>query len=126
MEIAKAAHLAWKGRLRAFLDGRGGLSREQAVSHHHCVLGKWYYAEGLEQFGHLPEMKALEQPHEALHALIKQIIELKDAGQYDDAETAFDEIEPLSEQIVSLLDSIDNRVTARDADNDVCSLLKAP
>ena len=111
LEIAKAAHLAWKGRLRAFLDGRGGLTKEQAVSHHHCILGKWYYAEGLEQFGHLPEMQALEQPHAALHTLIKQIIELKESGHYEDAETAFAEIEPLSAQIVSLLDKIEECVS---------------
>lgn len=111
LEIAKAAHLAWKGRLRSFLDGRGGLSKEQAVSHHHCVLGKWYYAEGLEQFGHLSEMKELEQPHEALHNLIKRIIELKESGHNEDAEAAFTEIEPLSMQIVALLEKIDQHVS---------------
>ena len=37
------------------------------MSHHVCVLAKWYYAEGLQKCGHLQEMKDLEKPHAELH-----------------------------------------------------------
>jgi methyl-accepting chemotaxis protein len=111
LESAKAAHLAWLGKLRVYLDGTGNLSKEQVVSHRHCVLGKWYYAEGLEKFGHLNEMKELEQPHEQLHDLIKRIIELKSTGKQAEAEMALEQIIPLSEKIVSLLDAIEGKVS---------------
>lgn len=39
-ETAKSAHLAWRARIRAFLDGRESLTRHEAVSHHDCILGK--------------------------------------------------------------------------------------
>jgi methyl-accepting chemotaxis protein len=111
LEIAKAAHLAWRGKLRAFLDGKGGLTKEQAVSHRHCVLGKWYYGEGAKNFGHLPTMKEVEGPHADLHALINLIVDLNDAGKRSDAERAFEEIGPLSERIVSLLDDIEKVIS---------------
>jgi methyl-accepting chemotaxis protein len=36
-------HIAWKVSLRKFLDGKGSLTLEQAVSHKECDLGKWLY-----------------------------------------------------------------------------------
>ncbi len=112
LEKAKAAHLAWVGRIRSYLDGKGDLTREQAVSHHDCVLGKWYYSEGLEKFGHIQEMKQVEPPHEALHKLIRDIIDLREQGKLEQAEMRFSELEPLSKTIVGLLGQIEDRVAA--------------
>ncbi|MGD8525744.1 MAG: methyl-accepting chemotaxis protein [Thioalkalispiraceae bacterium] len=106
---AKAAHLAWKARLRNYLDGNESLSEEEAVSHQHCVLGKWYYSEGMQNYGHLPEMKALEAPHAEMHALIKDIISLKQQGQVAQAEEAYRKVAPLSEQIVAYLSEVEAR-----------------
>ncbi|NOZ38589.1 MAG: hypothetical protein GXP11_11155 [Gammaproteobacteria bacterium] len=52
LSAAKAAHLNWKTRLRDFLDGKASLSMEEAVSHHDCKFGKWYFSEGLEKYSH--------------------------------------------------------------------------
>ncbi len=106
LEQAKTAHLAWRGRLRAYLDGKGSLSREQAVSHHDCVLGKWYYADGMANFGHIPEMPELEGPHAEMHSIIRRIIELRESGKAPEAEREYEKVDPLSLQIVALLDKI--------------------
>lgn len=108
---AKAAHAAWKARLRDFLDGRGALSASEATSHKDCSLGKWYYGEGLSHFGHLPEMQALEAPHAELHRLIRQIIEAKQAGDMLQAEALFKQVAPLSEEIVALLGTIERQAS---------------
>ena len=101
---AKTAHLAWKSRLRSFLDGNAALSVDQAVSHHHCDFGKWYYSpEGAGRYPHITELKDVEAPHAELHKLIKEIIELKHAGRKDEAERRYGEIETLSTRIVGLL-----------------------
>jgi len=107
---AKSAHLAWKARLRAFLDGKEAPSLKEAVSHKHCVLGKWYYAEGLQKYAQIPEMKELEKPHAELHALIKDIIQLRQDGLMPEAEAAYKKMVPLSERIVALLDTIERKV----------------
>jgi methyl-accepting chemotaxis protein len=104
---AKAAHKAWKARLRSFLDGRESLTLNEAVSHKHCVLGKWYYSEGLEHYGSIQAMRDLEQPHEELHKLIRSIIEQKEQGQMQQAEQLYQKVGPLSERILQLLDTVE-------------------
>ncbi len=110
LEQAKAAHLSWRVRLRAYLDGRGQLQPSEAVSHRECQLGQWYYSDGMEGLGHIPEMRTLEEPHEELHRLIKEIIDLREAGRVDEAEAAFRRVDTLSTGIVELLDRIQNQV----------------
>ena len=112
LEFAKSAHLSWRKKLRDFLDGQGTLTQAQAVSHHDCALGKWYYGEGLKGYGQLPEMKALEAPHAELHALVRTIITLREAGQCSEAEQEYRKIGPLSKRIVSLLDDIEMKAIA--------------
>ncbi|MGE5493597.1 MAG: methyl-accepting chemotaxis protein [Actinomycetota bacterium] len=109
-DAAIAAHLAWKARLRSFLDGETTLTREQAVSHRHCALGKWYYGDGMGQFGHIQSMKDIEPPHEELHSTIARIVAAKEAGRKDEAEALFAKIGPLSQKIVGLLQETKRQV----------------
>lgn len=109
LSAAKTAHLSWKGRIRAYLDGTGTLSSNQVTSHKDCDLGKWYYTEGLENYGHLAEMKDLEQPHAELHRLIGDIVGLRKSGKLEQAEQLFQKIDPLSEKIITLLDAIEKQ-----------------
>jgi methyl-accepting chemotaxis protein len=103
---AKTAHLAWKARLRDFLDGKSHLKQEQAISHHQCDLGKWYDGEGRARFGHLSEFQAIAQPHEQIHNLIKQVISLKGKGDQRGAEATFNDVTRLSEQIIKRIDEL--------------------
>ena len=50
------------GLVRSF-----SIDRQQPGTHRNCILGKWYYSDGLEQFGHIPEMRELNH-------LMKKII----------------------------------------------------
>lgn len=107
---AKAAHKAWKARIRGFLDGRESLSLEQAVSHRHCDFGRWYYGEGRKHYGHIITMQEIERPHQQMHQLIQEIIGHKARGQAKDAEHKFHQVSTLSEQIVRLLDRLEGQV----------------
>lgn len=110
---AKSAHLAWMARLRDFLDGNSGLTHDEAVSHQDCVLGKWYYGEGLERYGEIPEMRAIEAPHSEMHRLIKEIISLKEEKELQQAEERFEQIAPLSQTIIGLLNSVEEKISRR-------------
>ncbi|GAB6041546.1 methyl-accepting chemotaxis protein [Endothiovibrio diazotrophicus] len=112
LSAAKQAHLAWRRRLRAYLDGQGGLTAEQAVSHRDCALGQWYYGSGSGDYGHLPPMRALEGPHQELHQLIRTIVEHKEAGRLDEAERAFGRVDGLSREIVRLLGEVEREAAA--------------
>jgi methyl-accepting chemotaxis protein len=107
---AKTAHLAWKSRLRSFLDGNTSLSEQQAVSHHHCDFGRWYYSDGLQKFGHISMMRSIERPHESLHRLIKDIVQAKNGGNMAEAERLFAQIEPLSREIVGMINQLEQQI----------------
>lgn len=104
---AKSAHLAWKARVRNFLDGNSSLSHDEAVSHRDCMFGKWYYSEGLTRYGHLETMQQIDPPHEELHKLIRKIISLKEEGRQQESESLYSRIGALSEEIIQLLNNVE-------------------
>jgi methyl-accepting chemotaxis protein len=104
---AKSAHLAWKARVRNFLDGNSSLSHDEAVSHRDCMLGKWYYSEGLARYGHLETMQQIGPPHEELHKLIRKIILLKEEGRQQESESLYNRIGVLSDEIIQLLNNVE-------------------
>lgn len=106
LALAKSAHRAWKVRVRSFLDGQSSLSLDQAVSHTQCDLGVWYTGEGMQNFGHFPEMKALDAPHAELHKIIQEIIKAKQQGQDAHAEELYLQVDDYSDQIVALLNEV--------------------
>jgi methyl-accepting chemotaxis protein len=108
----KIKHRAWKTRLKDFLEGKGGLTEAQAVSHKDCDLGKWMYAEGMAQLGAIPEMKTLEKVHINLHDTVKRIVLLKNQGKTADAEAEYTKIEPISDEIVDLLTVVEKKVAS--------------
>lgn len=109
LDLAKSAHRAWKVRVRSFLDGHSTLTEAEALSHKQCDLGVWYFGEGMKNFGDLPAMQQLAQPHEEIHKVIKQIIQAKEAGNLREAEDLYRLVDDYSEQIVALL----NEITAK-------------
>jgi len=112
---ARMKHGLWKTRLREFLDGKGTLTAAQATSHKDCDLGKWMYSEGLKNYGTILEMQTLEKVHAELHATIKKIVALKDAGKAKEAEIEFQKVEPISKRIVDLLNAVEAKVEKKAA-----------
>jgi methyl-accepting chemotaxis protein len=104
LSAAKSAHLNWKSRLRAFLDGKATLTEAEAVSHQHCAFGKWYYGEGMKLYGHIAELREVEAPHAELHATIKEIVKKMNAGDKAGAEKLYQGVAAISQRIVALLD----------------------
>lgn len=108
--VARFKHLNWKFRIRNFLDGTESLTKDQAVSHLHCDLGKWFYAEGKKKYGHLDEMQAFETGHIKLHAIIQEIVDLKEQAQIAVAEEKYLDVLKLSDNIVRLLDAAEKQM----------------
>jgi methyl-accepting chemotaxis protein len=113
LQRAMAAHLGWKAKVRGFLDGKGSLDERVAFNHTECGFGKWYTQVGLVEFADMPEMRQIEQPHKALHELIRHIHELKQRGDVQAAEQEYERVGPLSEQIVELMRGIEQKMANR-------------
>ena len=107
---ARSAHLAWVNRVQAHLDGKNSLGEEELVSHHHCMLGKWYYGEGLGNYGHIEAMRQMESPHEQLHHTIKECVELKNKGEDEAAQRLLEKMGAISKQIVGKLDEVEAQI----------------
>lgn len=101
-------HLKWKSRLRAHIEGTERISRDEAVSDHDCELGQWYFADGLDKFGHLDVMKKLADPHKRLHELVREIMDLTEQGNKQKAYDKLGELAPLSDEIVELLHEVED------------------
>ncbi len=110
LEQAKAAHLAWRSKLMSYLSGELEIDSQQLGSHRDCILGQWYYSDGLKEFGHIPEMKELEPPHEKIHQVIHDVVTLKANGNHDKAMQEFEKIAPLSQEIVTIIDRIIDKI----------------
>ncbi|MBQ1783801.1 MAG: CZB domain-containing protein [Gammaproteobacteria bacterium] len=110
---ARAAHLGWKARVRAFLDGAEHLSHKEAISDHECRLGRWYFGEGKHRFGQLGAFKAVETPHAELHATIKRIVSLREQGQHQQAEQLYQVVEQKSAEVVKAIDQLTHQVEAQ-------------
>ncbi|CAK0743267.1 methyl-accepting chemotaxis protein [Gammaproteobacteria bacterium] len=107
---ARDAHIAWRGRLRAFLDGRKTLNLQEVSSPHACQLGHWLYSEGLTKYKHLPTMVELEKSHTILHASIRKVIQFKENHDNASAEIEYLQFHNLSGQVISLLDKLEHAV----------------
>lgn len=110
---ARFKHLNWKFRIRAFLDGKETLTREQAISHYDCDLGKWYYSKGKADYGHLPEMQQFEREHEKLHMVVRQIVEEKNKGNLKQSEILYSELLQISDTIIRLLEAAEHAINQK-------------
>ncbi|MFI5089321.1 MAG: methyl-accepting chemotaxis protein [Terriglobales bacterium] len=106
----KMAHRSWRLKLRSFLDGRENIDPAKLASHRGCELGKWIYASGMAAFGHFQEMADLEKRHKDMHALVKQVVELKHAGKASEAEQEFSRVCEAGEEVIALITRVEARV----------------
>ncbi|MEZ6031855.1 MAG: chemotaxis protein CheW [Planctomycetaceae bacterium] len=104
--MARSKHLAWKGRLRAYLDGKESMKLEEAVSPRFCSLGQWLYSDGLRDFGHLPRVKELEKLHAEMHAAVGRVIQKNEQGDKEGAEKLLKDVDAYSHQTVAILDEL--------------------
>lgn len=100
------AHVAWKSKIRAFVEGVDiGVSYEAATDHTSCVLGKWYYGEG-QQYMHLPLMKTLGDEHMQMHQSIKQVMDAKSVDDIAAVEEGLSKVDAYSAKVVAILNQM--------------------
>jgi methyl-accepting chemotaxis protein len=100
------AHLAWKSKIRAFVEGMDiGVTYEAATDHTSCVLGKWYYGEG-QQYMHLPLMQTLGDEHMQMHQSIKQVMDAKSVDDIEAVEDGLSKVDEYSNKVVAILNQM--------------------
>jgi methyl-accepting chemotaxis protein len=109
--LARFKHLNWRFRIRNFLDGKETLTVEQAIDHTQCDLGKWFYAEGKNKYGHLSNIQLFEEEHITLHRIVREIVQAKEAGASDKAEALYRELLIVSDKVNNYLTEVEKEIS---------------
>jgi Chemoreceptor zinc-binding domain len=82
------AHVMWKQRLLACIEGRSEekLDPEVICRDDQCALGKWIYGEG-KQFESLDEYDVVREQHAHFHLSAAEVVKLAQSGNANSAST---------------------------------------
>lgn len=77
------AHIRWKIRLEAYINGTGSeaLDADVVCKDDQCALGKWIYGTGGQRFGHLGQFRDLKSVHAEFHRCAAAVIRQADGGE---------------------------------------------
>lgn len=107
---ARRAHLAWVGRMRAFVNGVDtGIDERVARDPTACMLGQWMASEEAAPYRHLPVFQNLDRDHKHLHGLIGNAIDEANCGCYDNAEDYVDQMIITSSSVIDDLTQIEKQ-----------------
>ena len=112
LELAKTDHRIFVNKLGSSLNGNKKIDGGQIPDHHTCRFGKWYDDEGKTLCGSAPSFRAIDAPHERIHALAREVAVACNAGDRTGAEKIYHEMEEISGTIVTLLDRIKDECTS--------------
>ncbi len=114
--LTKQKHALWKIQLKAFLLDLQEFSVEEAIDHRRCELGKWLYNFGLKTYANIDAVHQLEQVHQQLHTIVKDIIQAKGLKNLKKTTSLFDELKMVSDRIESLLDEVETSILLRETE----------
>ncbi|TLM92444.1 hypothetical protein FDY95_13530 [Hymenobacter jeollabukensis] len=108
-EAARLKHILFKARLRSFLYGNDG-NETPVRSADECPLGEWIREVALPRFGRYPETKQLDQTHRRVHDEANRLMDLHQAGHADEAMRGLRAINPLTEEVLGLLNTLERKL----------------
>jgi len=113
LELAKGDHRKFVDAVEDVVNGHKNMQASALSTHVTCRFGKWYGAEGRQMCGTLPAFRAIDAPHEKIHAIARDAVEAANRGDKDRAESIVREMQQISGQIVGLLDQIGREARTR-------------
>ena len=113
-EQAKSDHKVWVQLLYNMCYGLDQIQSDEVSNHHECRLGKWYFGDGKMICGHYSEFEKLDAPHRAIHDEAKRCVELYNRGEHQAATELLSEIESISNEVVSLIDTLIQHVQQKE------------
>ena len=102
----KAAHMQWRSRLEAVLNGKEALRPEEVASDRECEFGQWYFGSEGQALRDRPHFAEVGAQHAKVHQLARQIAELIQQGNSKQAGALMQEFETAREQLFKSLDEL--------------------
>lgn len=110
IDFAKTDHIVWAMRIHQMVWGNIELKSADVAEYVHCRLGRWYFGEGKEKYGNLPEYQRLGTVHEQFHKLCAATIDAHYAHRTQEVEANLPEIDRLSQEVLDCLNAIQRRM----------------
>ncbi|HZV53425.1 MAG TPA: CZB domain-containing protein [Rhodocyclaceae bacterium] len=81
------AHMKWKTRLENYIQGTSNevLQADVVCRDDECVLGKWIYGPGGEQFGGIDTFHDMKTQHAHFHTCAGKVLATTQLGRTEDA-----------------------------------------
>jgi hypothetical protein len=97
--LANVKHRHWIRDIENYVTGASESVPELEV--HHCPLGLWLVASGHERYNQHPAFAALMRAHEAVHAMAKQLVGWRQAGEHARAVGGLQELNVLRDTLIA-------------------------
>jgi len=100
--------------------GQSDMTLEEIGDHHCCRLGRWYDTYGSQRYGHLTAFKKLHPAHVAVHETCREIVQLTENGQMEQAKHLCARLLRLKDQVLHYLAELERQVARQlSADNNL-------
>ncbi len=109
LQATKADHLIWKARLsEAVLNGHA-TTQNEVKDLGTCRLQCWSQ-DKQTQYGQLPAFRALAEPHNRLHIMGTEILQLSSGGNLQKAMTRLNEMDAVIRELFSAIDQLAHEI----------------
>ena len=112
---AKHKHRMWKMHLKAFLLDLEDFEENRIVSSKDCRLGQWIQAVPADVAEEFNEWDRFLELHEKIHAIVKEIPDLKKKKKIDEAFQKIQELDENSNQLIGILDRFEEQFRDRES-----------
>lgn len=106
LEICISDHLLWKWRVYNMILGYETLDSNEVGTHHTCRLGLWCDHATIDNPNICQKIEAMSKPHEKLHILAKEAIDVYNRGNQEKASELLAEMDQVSAEVVKYLAEI--------------------
>ncbi|GFE62919.1 methyl-accepting chemotaxis protein [Geobacter sp. AOG2] len=108
LDTAKSDHVAFVNRIVKCIDNREKIQASSLPDHKNCRFGKWYFSTGQKLCGSSRSFRIMDEPHERIHRIAREAVELHNRGMSEEAERLLEQVEDISVEIVEHLENVKN------------------
>lgn len=106
MLIAEVDHKRWMKTLENYLANPDESTLPPELDDHACGFGRWCYGSGRQRYGSMPVFCAIDDAHQELHRVARQMLELQRLGQVETVAEMWPEVRAVSRAMSDLLQQL--------------------
>ncbi|MDX9715090.1 MAG: methyl-accepting chemotaxis protein [Dissulfurispiraceae bacterium] len=110
IELAEIDHTIFLNKFSECVFGSHEIDPAELPDHKNCRFGKWYYSDGIDMYANNSSFKAIEPPHEKIHAIAKQAAAFCNAKDRDKARNLLEEMKKAYNSVISSLGELKNSI----------------